>query len=67
MKYNTAYLKCKEESLKGTILREAEKGLQSGKSKSLDKNLSPYKERRAEIRESGNKLLWYKIIALERK
>lgn len=48
------------------VLREI-KISKSEESKSLDVNLSPCKERRAEIRERKNTLLWYKIITLERK
>lgn len=45
MTYNTAYLEYKEESLKITTLREAKTVLKSEKSRSLDKNLSPQREK----------------------
>lgn len=63
-KYNAAYVRYKEESLKTTVLREVKNRLKSGKSKSFDKNLCPCNERRAErskveTRYSGIKLeLW---------
>lgn len=66
-KYNTAYVKYKEESLKTTVLREVKNRLESGKSKSFDKNLCPCNERRAERSKSRNTLLRYKIRALARK
>lgn len=68
--YNTAQVKIKEESfLKGDayVLREAEKEFKNGKSRSLDKNISICKDRRAEIRDHTNTLSWHKITAWESK